>query len=346
MATNKVAKVASFFNCKTCDYNTSRKCNYIKHILTSKHILATNGNKKSSKSSESSGILYDQIYICEICDYNTSRKSNYTKHILTPKHIFTTNSYKSSESSESSEIVYEPDYVCKICNKIYHDRSGLWRHQQKCEDNDKVTYVKTEEPTGFTSQMFSDLLKQNNELTKQIIEMSSKPTTNNSHNNNNSFNLNFFLNETCKDALNISDFVSQLQVGIKDLEETGRLGYAEGISKIFINGLKQLDVNQRPVHCSDVKRETMYIKDENIWEKEDVKHLKLTNAIRDVAHKNIQQIPLWTEKHPEHKDLSSKYNDKYMKLVSEAMPGSTREESDKNYKKIATNIMKQSLIEK
>ena len=347
MATKKVAKVATFFYCEICDYNTSRKCNYTKHILTSKHILATNGNKKSSESSESSEILYDQIYICEICDYNTSRKCNYTKHILTSKHILATNSKKSSESSESSEIVYEPDYVCKICNKIYHDRSGLWKHQQKCIDKDKVTSVKTEEPTGFTPQMFSDLLKQNNELTKQIIELSSKPTINNSNNNNNnSFNLQFFLNETCKDALNISDFVSQLQVGIKDLEETGRLGYAEGISKIFINGLKQLDVSQRPVHCSDYKRETMYIKDENIWEKEDVTHLKLTNAIKDVAHKNIQQIPFWTLKYPQHKDITSKCNDTYMKLVSEAMSGTTMEESDKNYKKIAKNIMKETVIDK
>ena len=195
--------------------------------------------------------------------------------------------------------------------------------------------------------MFYELLKQNNELTKQVIELSSKTSiTNNTTNNNNSFNLQFFLNETCKDALNITDFVNQLQVGIKDLEATGRLGYTEGISKIFINGLKQLDINQRPVHCSDSKRETIYIKDENIWEKEDVKHSKLTNAIKDVAHKNIQQIQVWTEKYPEHKDLSSKYNDKYMKLVSEAMPGSTKEESDKNYKKIVTNIMKESLIEK
>ena len=291
--------------------------------------MELNGTKKLAETSKK--------YSCTVCDYYTDRKHNLRCHFTTSKHLMELNGTK--KLAETSNY-----HICDICSKKYSTSSGLWKHQQKCADK-KGTYVKTEEPTGFTSQMFSDLLKQNNELTKQIIEMSSKPTTNNSHNNN-SFNLNFFLNETCKDALNISDFVSQLQVGIKDLEETGRLGYAEGISKIFINGLKQLDVNQRPVHCSDVKRETMYIKDENIWEKEDVKHLKLTNAIKDVAHKNIQQIQVWTDKHPEHKDLSSKYNDKYMKLVSEAMPGSTREESDKNYKKIATNIMKQSLIEK
>ena len=287
--------------------------------------METNGNQNNAYK-----------FNCIKCDYYTSKKSSYDNHLSTSKHLLETNG--------NAKICF--NHICDICNKKYSARSGLWKHKQKCSpQNDTEPKI---------TAMFMEMCKQNKEFkellveqNKQIIEMSSKPTTNNSHNNNNnSFNLQFFLNETCKDALNISDFVSQLQVGIKDLEETGRLGYAEGISKIFINGLKQLDVNQRPVHCSDVKRETMYIKDENIWEKEDVKHLKLTNAIRDVAHKNIQQIQVWTEKHPEHKDLSSKYNDKYMKLVSEAMPGSTREESDKNYKKIATNIMKQSLIEK
>ena len=160
------------------------------------------------------------------------------------------------------------------------------------------------------------------------------------------FNLNFFLNETCKDALNISDFISQLHVGIKDLEETGRLGYAEGISKIFINGLKQLEINQRPLHCSDVKRETIYIKDENQWGKDNEEKTKLTKAIRKVAHKNIEQIAVWTEKNPEYMDYNSKYSEKYMKLIGEAMPGATYEESDKNYKKIARNITKKSIIEK
>ena len=196
---------------------------------------------------------------------------------------------------------------------------------------------------------FKDLLveqnKQNKELTKQIIELSSKPTTtNNTTNNTNNFNLQFFLNETCKDALNITDFINQLQVGTKDLEETGRLGYAAGISKIFINGLKQLNVNQRPVHCSDIKRETIYIKDGNQWEKDNDENTKLTNAIRDVAHKNIEQIQVWTEKHPEYSDLKSKYNDRYMVLIGEAMSGSTKEETNKNHKKIARNIMRETII--
>ena len=292
--------------------------------------MATNGNKKVA-----------HIFTCKSCDYRTSKKSSYDKHVMTPKHEKATFGNKKVAKSCSNDV----EFLCQQCKKIYKNRSGLWRHKQNCKnDMDNIVSNNPNDISKLT-ELVMDVVKQNNELTKQIIEMSSKPTITNSNNttNNNSFNLNFFLNDTCKDALNISDFVSQLQVGIKDLEETGRLGYAEGISKIFINGLKQLDVNKRPVHCSDSKRETMHIKDSDQWSNENE---ILTNAIRDVAHKNIQQIPVWTEKHPEHKDLSSKYNDKYMKLVSEAMPGSTTEESDKNCKKIMRNIMKESVIEK
>ena len=178
------------------------------------------------------------------------------------------------------------------------------------------------------------------------MKLSSKPTTTNNNTTNNNFNLQFFLNETCKDALNISDFIEQLQVGTKDLEETGRIGYAAGISRIFINGLKKLNVNQRPVHCSDAKRETIYIKDGDQWEKDNDEKVKLTNAIRDVAHKNIEQIQVWTELHPEYTDLKSKYNDRYMKLIGEAMSGSTNEETYRNYKKIARNIMRETIIPK
>ena len=287
--------------------------------------MATNGN-------ELVAISRNGKYSCIICDYNTSRKNDYDKHILTPKHLMATFSNGRSHNFE-----------CNICNKSYSDRSGLWRHKRKCG-----TQV-IQQPNEDSVNMFMEIMEQNKEFkeliieqNKQIIELSSKPTTT----NNNSFNLQFFLNETCKDALNITDFINQLQVGTKDLEETGRLGYAEGISKIFINGLKKLNVNQRPVHCSDMKRETIYIKDGGQWEKDNDENVKLTNAIRDVAHKNIEQIQVWTELHPEYTDLKSKFNDRYMKLIGEAMSGSTNEETYRNYKKIARNIMRETLIPK
>jgi hypothetical protein len=176
------------------------------------------------------------------------------------------------------------------------------------------------------------LIDQNKQMMGQMVEFAKK--TGHNITNNNSFNLSLYLNETCKDALNIMDFVNQLQIGIKDLEETGRLGFADGISKIFINGLKQLDVSNRPVHCSDSKREILYIKNNNEWNKEDDERKVLTSAIKHVVNKNIKQIPEWTKVHPDFNDSDSKENDRYLQLVMESMSGSSQEEANKNYNKI------------
>jgi hypothetical protein len=231
-----------------------------------------------------------------------------------------------------------------ICGNSFNSKTTLWRHKKKCikENNENkeekdvnqlVTYLMQE------NAEFKQLLIDQN---KQIIELSK----NAGNNNNNSFNLNFYLNETCKDALNIMDFVNQLQVGIKDLEETGRLGFADGISQIFINGLKQIDINNRPVHCSDLKRETLYIKNNNEWNKEDGERKVLTSAIKHVVNKNIKQIPEWTKIHPDFNDSDSKQNDRYLQIVMESMSGSSKEEANKNYNKIIKNIAKETVIEK
>ena len=169
---------------------------------------------------------------------------------------------------------------------------------------------------------------------------------NNSNNNNKTFNLQVFLNETCKDAINLSDFVNQIQVSIGDLEETGKLGYAEGISKVFIKNLNDIDYSNRPIHCSDSKRETLYIKDDNQWTKDDEQKSNLTKAIKQVANKNIKKISDWQQLNPEYNNPDSKQNDKYMKIVLNSMSGSTKEEADKNYEKIAKNIAKEVIIEK
>jgi hypothetical protein len=191
------------------------------------------------------------------------------------------------------------------------------------------------------------------EQNKNIVEIAkvagnnNNNTTNNTNNTtNNSFNLHFYLNDTCKDAMNIMDFVSQLDVGINDLEETGRLGFAEGISKIIINGLNQIQTNNRPIHCSDSKREIIYIKNNDEWTKQGEDKTLLTNAIKHVANKNIKQIFEWTKEHPEYNDPKSKENDKYLQIVCKSMCGSTQEETNKNYNKIIKNIVKETVIEK
>jgi hypothetical protein len=282
------------------------------------------------------------IYNCDSCDYNTSRYSQYERHLLTQKHknyVFETNETNLVPKGSNKLLQHN----C-ICGNSFNSKTTLWRHKKKCnkENNENkeekdvnqlVTYLMQE------NAEFKQLLIDQN---KQIIELSK----NAGNNNNNSFNLNFYLNETCKDALNIMDFVNQLQVGIKDLEETGRLGFADGISKIFINGLKQLDVSNRPVHCSDSKREILYIKNNNEWNKEDDERKVLTSAIKHVVNKNIKQIPEWTKVHPDYNDYDSKQNDKFLKIVSESMSGSSQEETNKNYNKIIKNIVKETVIEK
>jgi len=340
----ETAKKECDYVCNFCSYYTSKKSNINRHILTSKHI----GNTLN---------INQHMYSCKTCDYYTNRKSSIDSHFMTIKHISKKGAKGAKGAEEAKNETTNKTHICENCNKIYSNRSGLWKHQKKCDNknisnNDIKTIVNT---INNDDELKQFLIEQNNEFkaliieqNKQIIELSSKSTTtnNNTTNNTNNFNLQLFLNETCKDALNIKDFVNQLEVGINELEETGRLGYAAGISKIFINGLKQLDVNKRPVHCSDLKREIIYIKDENQWAKEDVENPKLTSAIREVANKNIQQISVWTDEHPEYMNSRSRCSDKYMKIVVEAMSGSTPEESDKNYKKIARNITKESVINK
>ena len=305
-------------------------------------------------------------FYCKICDYGTSRRSSYNDHLLSAKHNKCKNDYSMDTNSavipqKISNILVEPillnNFTCS-CGKEYKHRQGLWRHKKTCNKNNN-----TNETTKIENdkELIQYLMKENSEFkqlmieqNKQIIELAKKAgntTSNvvnntNTNNNNQQFNLNFYLNETCKNAMNIMDFVSQLQVGIKDLEETGRLGYAEGISKIIINGLKQMNVNDRPIHCSDIKRETLYIKNNNEWNKETENKVILTNAIKQVTHKNIKQISEWTKIHPEYNDSSSKVNDKYLQIVSESMSGSTKEETNKNYSKIVKNILKETVINK
>ena len=284
------------------------------------------------------------IYVCKKCDYQCSHKGDWNKHIYTAKHT--------NDNNGNSSIPKTPrQYKC-YCGNEYNHMSGLSRHRKNCNNTQFIEHPINE----INQQQLVDyLIKENSEFkqlmleqNKHMLELAKNSGNHNSHNttNNNSFNLNVFLNETCKDAMNIMEFVDQLQVSVKDLEETGRLGYAEGISKIFINGLKQINISDRPIHCADSKREIVYIKDKNQWNKEDNNKSLLTHAIKHVAHKNMKQIQEWTKVNPEYKDSSSKQNDRYLKIVSNSMNGLTEEEETKNYNKIIKNITKETVIEK
>jgi len=300
-------------------------------------------------------------YYCEKCDYGTSRKSNFDNHNSTEKHNQVTNGYKMGQKQATVTTVlrenkqYSEDdeysgFIC-VCGKEYKHRQGLWRHKKKCKEFVLPNIIQDQ------TELVQYLMKENSEFkqlmieqNKQMIELAKNTAghhnTNHVNSHNKTFNLQVFLNETCKNAINISDFINQIQVSISDLEETGKLGFTEGISKIFINGLKDIDIPDRPLHCSDLKRETIYIKNNNEWTKDTEENLLLVNAIKQVSNKNMKQITEWQKVNPEYKDSSSKINDKYLKIVSESMSGLTKEECDNNYKKIIKNIAKKTIIDK
>jgi len=288
-------------------------------------------------------IFVPQKFVCNICNYSTSNKKDYNKHLATIKHQKLTNNPNNPHQS--------PNYTC-TCGNSYKHRQSLYTHRMKC-NNKSVN--NNDQP--ITKELVLQLIQQNKELQEMLHEQhhkmyeiakEGKYVTNNTTNtnNNNQFNLNFFLNEQCKDALNLTDFIDSLNVKIKDLEYTSINGYAEGISNIFINGLSDLNVHKRPIHCSDSKREVLYIKDNGIWQKEDAEKSKLTNAIKIIGNKNIKQISEWQKTYPEYNNPDSKQNDKYLKIVMNSMSGSTKEEADTNYEKIIRNIAKKVIINK
>jgi hypothetical protein len=245
------------------------------------------------------------------------------------------------------------DYQCE-CGKTYKHRQSLYNHKVKCNILNGVKNINKDQP--ITKELVLQLIQQNQKLQEMLHEQHNKMyeiakegkcvTNNTTNNNNNQFNMNFFLNEQCKDALNLMDFVESLNVKLKDLEYTATKGYAEGISNIFINALSDLNVHKRPIHCSDSKREILYIKDNGEWQKEDEEKSKITKAIKIIGNKNMKQISEWQKAYPEYNDPSSKQNDKYMKMLCNAMSGSTKEEADKNYDKIIRNIAKEVVIDK
>jgi len=288
-------------------------------------------------------------YFCEPCDYKCCKSYDWSRHKLTQKHR---NNDKIVPNNDSDGHQTGSTSLACGCGKVYKYRQGLSVHKKKCSASKMSLINQSEEKDLSDKEIIKMLIKENSEFKSMILEVvktiqPNNTTNNNSHNTtNNNFNLQFFLNDTCKDAINLVDFVEGLQVKLKDLEETAKLGYSEGVSKIFINGLNELEVNMRPIHCSDVKRETLYIKDHDEWIKEDSSKTHLTKAIKSVGKKNIQQIFEWQKKYPDYNDPDSRNNDKYLKMLSNAMNGSTDEEQCKNMNKIVKNIAKEVIIDK
>jgi hypothetical protein len=301
-------------------------------------------------------------YFCECCNYSTCNLYDFNKHNNTKKHFVKDNSINSIDLTQKSQ---EKQFTCINCNKSYKDNSGLWRHKKKCynkELNEEFNKEINDEPNNqITPELIMNVLhqnkelqkmlfeqcKQNNELQNKVLELCKNGTHNTTHTNshNKTFNLQVFLNETCKDAMNIMDFVDSIKLQLCDLEKVGKIGYVEGISNIIVKNLNSLDETKRPVHCTDAKREVMYVKDENKWEKENDDKQKIRKAIKHVAHKNSKMLKEFKSKHPDCDKSESRFSDQYNKLVIEAMGGKGDNDLEKE-DKIIKNIAKEVTIEK
>jgi len=309
--------------------------------------------KKTPKNTEK--------FSCENCDFKCSRLAEWNIHIVTAKHLNRINGIEKTPKTPKT-------YICD-CGKEYKYSRGLWTHKKKCdynpEEEKKITEITEIKDDNLDyKDMFLIMMKENRELQNTIInqqqeyqksqqeyqqtikEMIPKIGNNNTTttNNNNQFNLQMFLNEDCKNALNIKDFVNSLQLSIQDLTNTGKFGYVDGISRIFVNALNDMDVTERPIHCTDLKRETVYIKDADKWEKEGSDNTKLKKTIRDIENKNIKMIPKWQEENPECRIMDTRQADELMEISINALGGN--EEKEKLEKKIVRNVLKEVTINK
>jgi hypothetical protein len=290
-------------------------------------------------------------YECKKCDYITFNKYDYEKHINTIKHRSNVLAMESIELSQKSQ---EKKFICNQCNKEYKDNSGLWRHKKKeCNEKNKDIISEITDNKDLILLLINDnkelrsiLLEQCKEkdeyknMVMKVLENGTHNTTTHTNSHNKAFNLNFFLNETCKDAMNIMDFVDSIKLQLTDLEKVGELGFVDGISNIIVKNLKELDITERPIHCTDKKREVLYVKDENKWEKDEEKN-KIKKAIKRVANKNIRLLPSFKEKYPDCNKSTSNHSDKYNKIIVESMDTDANSEN-----KIITKISKEVTIQK
>ena len=297
------------------------------------------------------------LLYCDFCNYTCNKKSDMTKHLSTQKH-------KCNKNGNTCNIkLAKNEYRCDICNKIYKSRVGLWRHNKTCNKNENI--IMNQNNNEVINEIMSsdnpnmknlilDVIKNNTDALKEIMDVckimnnttnsNNIITTNNNtmtNSNNKTFNLQVFLNEQCKDAMNLSDFMESIQLSLEDLENMDKLGYVECMFKNIFGDIEFISIFARPFHCSDFKRGIIYIKENGVWEKEDMGYTRLINAIRIVEKKNFKLLKEWTEKHPSFSDYNSPYNDKYVKIFGETMNGDKH-----NLSKLIRKLSKECVIDK
>ena len=344
---NKIIKVKPNMYCTTCNIHCNNLKSFDSHNKSNKHIKLLKINQENEKTPKNA-----KSFHCEKCDFKCSKQCDWVRHIGRAKHIRIQNDIINTSKNSTTNI-------CSNCGKIYKYYSGLWKHLKNCVEikEKKETIYKTEneivtilkDNNDFKKIILdvvknnTELQKQNQEFQKQMMELykNGNNTVINNNNHNKTFNMQIFLNEQCKDAMNIMDFVNSMTLELSDLEDVGKLGYVEGISNIIIRKLNAMDIYKRPIHCSDAKREIMFVKDENIWEKENSTYDKLRKAIKRVTYKNSAMLVPWSQEHPQCMNNQHHLNDVYVQMMGQAMGGkeSFLDSENKIMKKIAKAVL-------
>ena len=364
----KNANSVQLHNCEICDYVTGVRRDYERHLFTQKHVQKMkNVQNVQNVQNVHSVEKCPTIFVCELCNYTTATKKHYKEHINTKKHQTMNNRIiipcVDNTITETNEYVMRKNNVCTLCFKQFNSRQGLHAHKKSCIGPDKNTSV----PNILLglmkqNQEFKELIieqtKQQEELVRQqhddnqafktmVMELAQKENTIITNNNtqNNHFNLNMFLNEKCKDAMNFLDFVDSLQISFEELENMAHKGYVAGMSEIIMNGLKQLDVYHRPIHCTDIKRETMYVKDNNEWVKDD-DQVRIKKVISIVAKKNMRNIRSWQYAHPNCEITDSKEQYLHMNIMKQCMNNESQHICGLNDGRIIKNIAKYTYLDR
>ena len=342
---NWIMEIINYVNCKDHFEAKQKKNEYIDLLnATLNSIQLQPKLKEPITQIENTKIEYH----CEPCNIIISNQKLLEAHNKTKKH----NKNITTHNNDFSPEIPKKN-ICKICNYTCINIGNFKKHILTQKHKKKCSIIKEEQNELLMNQLIQQnmtLVSQNNEFKKMMIEQNNKlieivakPSTINNNTCNNKFNINVFLNEKCKDAMNITDFVTSLKLTLQDLEKTGEIGYVKGITNIILNGLNKLDIHKRPIHCSDLKRETLYIKDNDAWEKENPDKKKIKNAIKHISSINAKQVCAWTreKENKGYDDYTNKKNDKYMKIISEANGG-----EDDEINKIISNIAPKIIIEK
>lgn len=337
------------FCCKNCDFYTNKSCNYVEHLKTNKHKVTMITNPVFVHELESANVattvvgpnasngpnILRKTYPCKSCNKPYYSKKGLWQHSKKCQNTSSSSLPLQEHTNDASEKAPIEVMASMMLELFKANQSQMLQIINAVLTTVKpnTQSVSLEQPTSMSSNPINHVLSNSN------VSVSGN-MTNINHSNNKTFNLNMFLNDTCKDAMNITEFVQKIQLDTDDMEDVGKHGFVKGISNIFISNLEKTDVTKRPIHCSDVKREILYIKEDDKWERENIDSKKLVDAVRVVEQKNVNLINQWAKEHPECEKSETQANNLYMKLSKNA------DGNDESIAKVIKNVVRNVVINK